>query len=319
MNLPPRSESLAFVSETPLVSVVTIFLDAERFLAEAIESVRAQTYERWELVLVDDGSRDGSSGIAREYSARDPDRIRVFEHPGHENLGMSASRNLGIAHARGDLIALLDADDVYLPEKLANQVAVLAEHPKAGAVYGVTQYWYSWTGKTEDASRDRTRRRGLPSDSLVRPPDALARFLCDDAQTPCTCGVLMRREALERAGGFENAFRGMFEDQVFFYKLFATSAVWIDSACLDRYRQHPDSWCHRMRELGEWDGSEMPSAPRRQFLEWLGAYLETQSIAEPDLVREWRRQMRQFTNPVAYRASRLARRLGGARPRATEE
>ena len=76
MNLPPRSESLAFVSETPLVSVVTIFLDAERFLAEAIESVRAQTYERSELVLVDDGSRDGSSGIAREYSARDPDRIR---------------------------------------------------------------------------------------------------------------------------------------------------------------------------------------------------------------------------------------------------
>lgn len=301
---------MAFVSDTPLVSIVTIFLDAERFLAEAIESVRAQTYERWELVLVDDGSRDGSTGIAREYAARDPDRIRVVEHPGHENLGMSASRNLGIAHARGDLIALLDADDVYLPEKLVSQAAVLAEHPDAGCIYGATQYWYSWTGNADDASRDRVRRRGFPGESLVRPPGALVRFLRDEAQTPCTCGILMRREAVERTGGFENAFRGMFEDQVFFYKLFATSAVWIDSACLDRYRQHPDSWCHRMRDLGEWDGTDLPSASRRRFLEWLGGYIEAESISDPGLEREWQHQMRQFTNPLAYRASKLARQLG---------
>ena len=309
---------MASASETPLVSIVTIFLDAERFLAEAIESVRAQTYEHWELVLVDDGSRDGSSGIAREYAARDPDRIRVFDHPGHENLGMSASRNLGIAHARGDPIALLDADDLYLPAKLAHQVGVLAEHPEAGAVYGATQYWYGWTGNPDDLSRDRTRRRGFPGESLVRPPEALARFLRDDAQTPCTCGVVMRRAAVERAGGFENTFRGMFEDQVFFYKLFATSAVWVDSACLDRYRQHPDSWCHRMRELGEWDGTDLPSASRRQFLEWLGEYIENQSIADPALEREWHRQMRQFTSPIAYRASKLMRQLGSRWPRAEQ-
>jgi glycosyltransferase involved in cell wall biosynthesis len=310
---------MASGSDTPLVSVVTIFLDAERFLAEAIESVRAQTYERWELLLVDDGSRDRSSEIAREYAVRDPQRIRVLEHVGHENLGMSASRNLGIAHARADLVALLDADDVYLPEKLAHQVRVLSAHPEAGAVYGVTQYWYGWTGTPEDALRDRTRRRGLPAESLVRPPEALARFLRDDARTPCTCGVLMRREAIARAGGFENTFRGMFEDQVFFYKLFATSGVWIDSACLERYRQHADSWCHRMRDLGEWDGSELPSASRRRFLEWLGAYLEAQSISDPDLGREWRRQMRQFTSPLVYRASRLARRLRGPSSGAPED
>lgn len=299
------------MSDTPLVSVITIFLDAKRFLAEAIESVRAQHYERWELLLVDDGSRDGSSEIARAYAAREPHRIRVLEHAEHANLGMSASRNLGIADARGDFVALLDADDVYLPEKLAHQVRVLSAHEDAGAVYGVTQYWYSWTGAHEDASRDRPRRRGFEADSLVRPPAALARFLRDDARTPCTCGVLVRRQAIARAGGFENAFRGMFEDQVFFYKLFATSGVWIDSACLERYRQHPDSWCHRMRDLGEWDGSDLPSASRRQFLEWLGAYLEAESISDPDLEREWRHQMRQFTSPLAYRASSLARRLRG--------
>ena len=301
--------------ERPLVSVITIFLDADRFLAEAIESVRAQTYDRWELVLVDDGSRDASTRIAREYAARDPGRIRVVEHPGHENRGMSASRNLGVAHARGDMIALLDADDVYLPGKLAHQVALLEAHPEAGAVYGTTQYWHGWTGHPDDMARDRERRRGIPADSLVRSGTMLRRFLRDEARTPCTCGVVMRREAVTRAGGFEEPFRGIFEDQVFFYKLFATSAVWVDGGCYDRYRQHPDSMCHRLRAQGEWDGSDLPSVSRRAFLEWLGRYMDSGGIGEPALRSEWRRQMRQFTHPLLYRAAKFVRQLAGSTPR----
>src|SRR5258706_2880162 len=79
-----------------LVSVVVIFLNAERFISEAVESVVAQTYGNWELLLVDDGSNDGSTEIARSYAAKFPDKIRYLEHHGHENRGMSASRNLGI-------------------------------------------------------------------------------------------------------------------------------------------------------------------------------------------------------------------------------
>jgi glycosyltransferase involved in cell wall biosynthesis len=306
-------------SELPLVSVITIFLDAERFLAEAIASVRAQTYPNWELVLVDDGSTDASSRIARDYAAREPGRVRVVEHPNHENRGMSASRNLGIAESRGDLIALLDADDVYLPNKIAHQVGCLADRREAGAVYGTTQYWYSWSGKREDAARDRPRRRGVPANALVRPPDLLGRFLRDHSRTPCTCGVLMRREAIDRAGGFETSFRGMFEDQVFFYKLFATSSVWVDAECLVRYRQHPDSHCHRMRDAGEWDGSEQATPLRRRFLEWLGGYLDAQGIDEPFLRREWQRQMSQFTNPVAYAVSKVADRLAGKRSASSDD
>ena len=123
---------------TPRVSVVMIFLDEERFLAEAIESVRAQTFTDWELLLVDDGSSDGSSAIARGYAEREGDRIRYLEHPGHENRGMSASRNLGIRHARGDLVALLDADDVWLQHKLSRQVALLDANPDAEMIYGAT-------------------------------------------------------------------------------------------------------------------------------------------------------------------------------------
>ena len=91
----------------PRVSVVLIFLDAERFLREAIESVLAQTFSAWELLLVDDGSTDGSSEIARCYAAEHPGAIRYLTHPGRENRGMSASRNLGIGAAAGEFVAFI--------------------------------------------------------------------------------------------------------------------------------------------------------------------------------------------------------------------
>ena len=87
----------------PLVSVVIIFLNPGEFLSEAIESVFAQTYGNWELLLVDDGSTDSSTDVALQYAARYPERTRYLEHKGHQNRGMSASRNLGIRNARGNI------------------------------------------------------------------------------------------------------------------------------------------------------------------------------------------------------------------------
>ena len=142
------------MNRKPLISVVIIFLNAERFIAEAIESVFGQTYKDWELLLVDDGSSDVSSAIARRYTEQHPEKVYYFEHAGHENRGMSASRNLGIRHARGQYIALLDADDVWLPKKLEYQVEILSRYPEAGMVVGPIQWWYSWTGKPDDFARD---------------------------------------------------------------------------------------------------------------------------------------------------------------------
>ena len=84
----------------PLVSVVTIFLNGEPFIGEAIESVLAQTFRDFELLLVDDGSTDGSTALARARAEREPGRVLYLEHEGHANRGMSASRNLGIEHAQ---------------------------------------------------------------------------------------------------------------------------------------------------------------------------------------------------------------------------
>src|SRR4029077_761054 len=123
----------------PLVSAILIFFNEERFLSEAIESVLAQSYSSWELLLVDDGSTDASTGIARRYSEQHAQRVLYLEHPAHRNRGMSASRNLGIQHANGEYIALLDADDVWLSHKLERQLAILEEQTEAVMVYGATE------------------------------------------------------------------------------------------------------------------------------------------------------------------------------------
>lgn len=79
----------------PLVSVIIPFLNAERFIEEAIESVLAQTYKNWELLLVDDGSDDKSTKIALDYAKKCHGKVFYFEHDRHHNIGTSASRNLG--------------------------------------------------------------------------------------------------------------------------------------------------------------------------------------------------------------------------------
>jgi len=255
--------------ERPLVSVVTIFLDAERFLAEAIESVLAQDYPTWELLLVDDGSTDASAAIARGYAARAPQRIRYVTHPGRRNLGMSASRNLGLAHARGPLVAFLDADDVWLPHKLAEQVRLLGEHPRAAMVYGATRLWHGWTGRATDAARDELRALGVAPGTLAEPPLLVQQYLRVQGLPPAVCGVLARRAAVAAVaavGAFEPKFRGLYEDQVFFYKFALAYPVLVESGTWDLYRQHPNSHCHAAGRAGLYS-DRRPTEARRQFLE----------------------------------------------------
>lgn len=300
-----------------LVSIVTIFFDAGAFLDEAVASVLAQTYEHWELLLVDDGSTDASREAARRWADRHPARIRYLEHPGHQNRGMSASRNLGVRHARGEVLAFLDADDVYLPDKLMHQVRLLADHPEVGMVYGATEYWYGWTGEATARARDRTRRQGV-APGIVPPPALLAPLVRDEARTPCTCGVLLRRAAFERADGFEERFRGMYEDQAFFYKIFARVPVLVDDRVLDRYRQHAGSHVHTQEATGAW-ARHAPSPARAEFLRWLDAFVAAEGLADAALRRAIRRELRPYASPLlgwVYVARHHARaRLRGARRR----
>jgi glycosyltransferase involved in cell wall biosynthesis len=286
----------------PLVSVVIPVWNAERFLAEAIESVAAQTWPHWELLLADDGSTDGSPEIARSWAARYPGKIRCLEHPGRANRGESASRNLGLREGRGDLFAFLDADDVWLPGKLAHQVPLLAARPEAGMLYGNTEYWFSWTGAPEDAERDFTHPLGLPAGTLIEPPHLLTRFLRREAAVPCTCGLLVRRAALERSGGFEESFRGMYADQVFYAKLALAVPVLVDGGCWERYRQHPESCCAVSRQEGT------AREARRVYLTWLAGVLEERGVSDPELWWALRKELWACRHPRLERTLRPLRR-----------
>ncbi len=194
----------------PLVSVIVPFLNEARFIRESIDSVLAQSHEDLELLLVDDGSSDDSTAIAQDYAERLPHRVRYLEHPGHDNRGRSASRNLGVAEARGTYIAFLDADDVWLPQKLSDQVSLLDEHPRAGFVCAPAEWWWSWAGLGTRA--DELQDLGVPVDGLVEPPALLRSYLRNEWAS--LCDVIVRRTVLDRIGGWEDCFRGMFDDQV---------------------------------------------------------------------------------------------------------
>lgn len=283
-----------------LISGIIIFLNGEKFIDEAIASVFAQTYDNWELILVDDGSTDNSSAIAKKYTQQYPEKVRYIEHPNHENRGMSASRNLGISNAKGDYIAFLDADDIWLPPKLEKQVAILQSYPQAAMVYGPTQMWYSWSGNPEDITRDRYRYLGVKPDTLVPPLTLIPIFLRGKAETPGTCGVLIKREVVEAVGGFEDNFRAMYEDQAFFAKICLKYPVFIESGSWDKYRQHSNSTCYIAMQSGEYHLTEM-SITYYNYLIWLKEYLIKQKFTNQEIWLTLEKMLFFSRYPLLYR------------------
>jgi len=279
----------------PLVSVVVIFLDTERFLEEAIASVVAQDHPNWELLLVDDGSRDGSSTIAQRWAERHADRVRYLEHPGHQNRGKSVSRNLGIRTARGEYVTFLDADDVFLPQKLSHQLALLRSHPEAAMVYGRTEYWFSWNCDAR-GGRDFMSRLGVPANAVIEPPTLVTRFLRDPGVVPCICSVLARRRVADEVGGFDETIQHMYEDQVFLAKMCLAAPVVTDAGCGERYRQHPQSTSSIAIAKGEYHPWR-PNPARKTFLEWLAGYLRQRSIDDAELWSALDRELWPYRHP----------------------
>ncbi|MFM6456289.1 MAG: glycosyltransferase family 2 protein, partial [Planktothrix sp.] len=121
------------LSSSPQVSVIIPVYNGERYISQAIDSVLSQTDSNYEIIIVDDGSTDNTHQIIQHYieKCQDLDLIRyIFQ----SNQGVAAARNQGIQIAKGEFIALLDQDDVFLPEKLAHQVAYFQTHPDVAIV-----------------------------------------------------------------------------------------------------------------------------------------------------------------------------------------
>lgn len=267
----------------PLVTVVLIFLNEERFIEEAVHSVLNQTLTDWELILVDDGSTDDSSRIALEFAATD-DRIRYIDHAGHENLGMAASRNTGAARGGAPFIAFIDGDDVWVPGKLAEQVALLEHMPDVAMVNGALCYWHSW-----DPNSDRPDRHvltGEVADRRIDPPEAALTIHPLAATSGAGVDLMVRRSVFDAVGGFAESFRGMFEDQSFLLRVFLRYPVYISGSSWLLYRQHADSSCAQTTRTSY-------VHLRGVFLDWLEG--ESERLGNPDVsaaVRRARQRLR---------------------------
>ncbi len=260
-----------------------IFLNGKRFIAEAIESALAQTYRNWELILVDDGTTDGAAAIARRYCEDHPERIRLISHPGGRNLGTGPSRSAGVRAARGDFVAFLDVDDVWLPHRLETHVAALGARRAAAMAIGPTVLWSSWDASASPWWRpwdaiDRPSELDLAQGEVFAAPALATHFLGNGGRgIPVPCSVTIRRSAIRAVGGFEDQFRLLYEDQALFFKIFLEHPVIVVGRPLDLYRQHPSSVCAASgREAGD-------RAARPEFLEWLRAWIEARGIADPEV------------------------------------
>ena len=284
------------------MSVIVPFLDEERYLGQALGSVLAQTLDAWEVLLVDDGSTDASVEIAASFTEAHGDRARLLRHPGGRRRGPAAARNLGITEARGAYLAFLDADDLFAPEKLARESALL-EGAEAAMLYGPTRWTYENSSK-----RDRVEWLGVPAGRVYPPPELLRRvLLLQEGHIPCTCGVLIRREAALSVGGFEEGFR-LYEDQSLWAKVFLRFPAYVSSHCHARYRQHEASSSSAAERAGEYHPTR-PHPAGLAFFQWLQGYVRASGRAEPELMRAFRWALYPYRHPWQARAYLAARRF----------
>lgn len=187
------------LSNHPLVSIITPTYNHERFIAQCIESVLAQTYPHWEMLIVDDGSTDKTAAIVKRY--RDP-RIRYFyqEHKGPFRLG--ETYNFALRQSQGELIAILEGDDWWPPDKLEKMVPLFA-NPKVVLAHGASD-WVAWAASGRCLEVPQDPALTFPLEILENCPVGLAlKIFLQTYNFITAVTVMLRKSALHKVGGFK--------------------------------------------------------------------------------------------------------------------
>lgn len=206
----------------PQISVLLPAYNAEKYLAESVQSILTQTYTDFELLLLDDGSTDRTPTIAADLAKTDP-RIRVITNP--RNLGLSRTLNLGIAQSKADLIARMDADDISLPTRFAKQVEYLQTHHHIGVVGGNREFITADGNSTLQPTK-------------CKPNPQLADLLRENKLAHPT--VMFRKSLVQQVGGYDTLFHHS-QDYELWCRLAKITNLANLPDCLVKYRLHAES------------------------------------------------------------------------------
>lgn len=222
------------------VSILLPVFNGEPFLDQTLGCVLGQTFQDWELLLLDDGSTDSSAEIARRCAAAHPDKVRYHQHPDQGNHGQLGTRVLGARLAEEGLIALLDQDDLWDADYLERHLRLWQElqAENVSLSYGPSRYWFP-----DGPARDYVQPMPAGAPRVYAPGELLEGYLASGYRdTPCPSCALIDREALLEAGRFEIQAKGSpCEDQYLWWHVAARRPVAVHTSAWARYRQHDTS------------------------------------------------------------------------------
>lgn len=235
----------------PLISVIIPTYNRQGFLLQAVESVFKQTVADYELIVIDDGSTDGTGEGLKPYENR-------LQYIYRENRGVSAARNTGLQAARGDWIAFLDSDDYWLPAKLETQVRFFAENPRA-LICQTEEIWIRHGRRVNPHKKHRKFSGDIFSPSLIR---------CIVSPS----AVMIRREFLNQIGPFDESLPAC-EDYDLWLRISCRFPVFlIEEPLVVKQGGHPDQLSRRIPFLDRFRiqalvkvlGSDLLSSDRQE-------------------------------------------------------
>jgi glycosyltransferase involved in cell wall biosynthesis len=302
------------VSARPLISVVVPARDAGRFLGAALDSIIEQHEERWECVVIDDGSRDDTFEIAQSYQASDR-RIRAYRT---DAAGASAARNQGFRRiaATSQFVSFMDSDDVWLPHALETLLGRLEEDSSAIGSHGLAEFIDAGglpmaPGVYAESGRNRL---GLEGRRLVRwpleRPTAFEILINGNVLFPPGL-ILTRRRGYERAGPFDEKLSAA-EDWDMLIRLSRLGDLAFAHEVILHYRRHDDNL-----------GARIGVAEQAWLVRCIAFHSTENSVLQQEIARRgWRayqlhvagERMRNATQAVRQRNVQTALRLGGAVP-----
>ena len=236
--------------KNPLVSVVVPLFNGGNYIKDTLMSILSQSYDNFEILVVDDSSSDDGPIKVSEFMEQYPDKIRMLSHPDHKNLGVAPSRNVAIRNAKGYYIAFLDQDDIWLPDKLEKQIVALQQYPEASLVYAKVIYIDEGGKEKKIRGIHPTYGKGV----VGNPRNVFSKLIQEDFIPNLT--VLVKKSCLERVGLLDEGPRYEYEDWLLLSKLAYFYKFLFIPEVLGKWREHSSNYSSNIFNTGQFRDAE---------------------------------------------------------------